>query len=190
MCDCLCGQYRGMPRLSCAEHVCLHYISTIFLIAFSAAAADHHSPVPKGLHHRPPREYRHPLRGEGKASPHVSLCEVWFLHSSGLRCGFNHHLSGFRQMFLLTTRLRAAPLYSESSQRWVYSYTYCRVWNFCPFPFISEKQLIHLIALTLHAHTFVLPYLQGPSWTILSLYTYITSQTSATSTICEYQPHC
>lgn len=111
MCYCLRGQYHSLQRLSCAECVCLHLISTMFLIAFSAAAADHHSPIPKGLHHRPPREYRHPLRGEGKASPHVRMCEVWCLHSC---CCFNHHLSGFRQKFQLTASLQDARVYSVS----------------------------------------------------------------------------
>ena len=48
------------------------------LIAFSAAAADHNSPIPQGLHHRPAREYYNPLRGEGEASPQVGICQVWF----------------------------------------------------------------------------------------------------------------
>lgn len=51
---------------------------TLFLIASSAAATDHNSPIPKGLHHRPTREHYNPLRGEREASSQVGICEVLF----------------------------------------------------------------------------------------------------------------
>lgn len=49
---------------------------THFMIALSAAAADHNSPVTQGLHHRPTREYHNPLRGQGETSPQVGICKV------------------------------------------------------------------------------------------------------------------
>lgn len=74
--DCLRGQYCSMKRLSYA----VSFLTiTHFLIAFSAAAADHNSPIPQGLHHRPTREYYNPLRGEGEASPQVGMCDFAFI---------------------------------------------------------------------------------------------------------------
>lgn len=75
--DCLCGQYSNRKKgLVMQQRSWLNI--TLFLIAFSAAATDHNSPIPQGLHHRPTREHYNPLRGEGEASPQVGICEVWF----------------------------------------------------------------------------------------------------------------
>lgn len=82
---CLCGQYCNTQKKSLAVQWRSWLNIVLFLIAFSAAAADHNPPVPHGLHRWPPGEHYNPLRGEGEASSQVGICGLWFCICDAVR---------------------------------------------------------------------------------------------------------